>query len=338
MTASKRASFARVWTEVLDLVAIYLAPISTGLGDLIVSLPAIQALIQSGQPTYLISRTPMQEGLETRIPGLAGIIRETDFDLDSLSKEDVYINLRNHPLQTDFVWGSNEFQQLYPGFKITDVLKGICADYGIAANYEQLVPLPFNNRKETAGAIVFVPGSAGIVKCWPSYHWIELAGRLSQSGHKIVVVGQPDRSPIVKDCVDAGLPHISTPKIEDALDVLSSALCVIAGDTGLMHMAVHQNVPTVALFRYNDMFKRDYEHVRTITAPLCHQACIDLEFSAVPNKVISFDSFAENEQKVYWETWECTKESWRERCMSMISPEAVAQAVSDLVALSAGKR
>jgi ADP-heptose:LPS heptosyltransferase len=319
-------------------VAIYLAPISTGLGDLIVSLPALQALIQTGQPTYLISRTPMQEGLEHRIPGLAGIIRETVFDENSLSAEDVYFNLRNHPLQTDYIWGSAQFEKLYPGYKITDVLKGICADYGIAADYDKLTPLPFEKRNEAAGAVVIVPGSAGIVKCWPSYHWIDLAGRLSQTGHKILVVGQPDRSQIVKECVDAGLEHINTAKIEDALDVLSSAQCVIAGDTGLMHMAVQQNIPTVAIFRYNVMFMRDYPHVRTLAAPICHQPCIDLEFSAVPNKVISFDSFAENKQKVYWETWECTKESWPERCMSMILPEHVAQAVNELVSLSAGKR
>lgn len=319
-------------------MAIYLAPIAGGLGDLIVSLPVLQALIATGSPTYLICRTPMQEGLEHRIPGLAGSIRETYFDADSLSAGDVFFNLRNHPLQTDFIWGSEEFEQLYPGYKITDVLKGICKDFKIPADYDRLMPLPFNKRNEAAGTVVLVPGSAGIVKCWPSYHWIDLAGRLSQSGHKIAVVGQPDRSAIVRDCLDAGLMHISTPRVEDALDVLSSAACVIAGDTGLMHMAVQQNIPTVAIFRYNVMFMRDYPYTRTLAAPVCHQPCLDLEYSDVPNKVISFDAFCENEKKLYWETWECTKESWHDRCMSMILPEQVAQAVGELVSFSAGKR
>lgn len=61
-------------------MANYLAPVANGLGDLIVSLPALQALIKTGQPTYLVTRSPFQEGLEARIAGLAGSIREIDFD------------------------------------------------------------------------------------------------------------------------------------------------------------------------------------------------------------------------------------------------------------------
>ncbi|MCC7531763.1 MAG: hypothetical protein IT342_24885 [Candidatus Melainabacteria bacterium] len=315
-------------------MAYYLAPISTGLGDLIVSLPALQALIQTGTPTFLISRTPFQEGLESRIPGLAGMIRETAFRPDDLSEEDVFFNLRNHPLQTDYIWGSELFEKKYPGYNITDVMKGICADFGIAADYDGLTPLPFEKNSECDDAVVFVPGSAGIVKCWPSYHWIDLAGRLRKYGHKVVVVGQPERSVVVKDCLESGLPHVPTATMSDALDALSSARCVVAVDTGLMHLAVHQNVATVALFRYNVMFKRDYPHARSLIAPLCHQACIDIEYSSVPNKVIKYDSFVESEEKVYWETWSCTKENWSERCMASIQPELVQDAVGDLTSIS----
>ncbi len=319
-------------------MAYYLAPISSGLGDLIVSLPALQSLIQTGQPTYLISRSPMQEGLEERIPGLAGMIRETEFDVSALSSSDLYFNMRNHPLQTDYIWGSKEFFELYPGFKITDVIKGVCADFGIEAVYDTLSPLPFQMRSECAATVILVPGSAGIVKCWPSYHWIELADRLTKCGHRVAVVGEPDRSPIVKDCLESGLAHVPTPSLADALDVLSSALSVVAGDTGLMHLAVQQNVPTVALFRYNVMFMREFPHVRTLVAPACAQACIDIEYGAVPNKVTSFNSFIENEKKCYWETWQCTKEAWMDRCMSAIKPEQVEAAINELVSLAPTKR
>ncbi len=319
-------------------MAFYLASISTGLGDLIVSLQAMQALIETGKPTYLISRTPLQEGLESRITGLAGLIREIAFKPEELSLEDVFYNLRDHPLQTDYIWGSEKFEQHYPGYKITDVLKGICADFGIDANYDILSPLPFERRPPFVDAVVLVPGSAGIVKCWPSFHWIELANRLAKLGRKVVVVGQPDRSPIVKDCMESGLQHLPTETLVDALDALSSAACVVAGDTGMMHLAIHQNVPTVALFRYNVMFKRDYPHVRSISAPLCHQECIDIEYSSVPNKVIRYDSFEENEHKVYWETWTCAKENWSERCMASIQPEQVLNAISDLTSVSAASR
>ena len=69
-------------------MANYLAPVANGLGDLIVSLPALQALIKTGEPTYLVTRSPFQEGLEARIAGLAGSIREIDFDTAKRKADD----------------------------------------------------------------------------------------------------------------------------------------------------------------------------------------------------------------------------------------------------------
>lgn len=311
-------------------MANFLAPVANGLGDLIVSLPALQALIETGQPTYLVTRSPFQEGLESRISGLAGTIREIEFDEAKLKPGDSYYNLRNHPLQTDHIWASQEFEQQYPGYKINHVLKDICADFGIAADYDHLSPLPFNARCDAKDMVLFIPGSAGIVKCWPTQHWLNLAAELRSRGQKLALIGQPERSEIVRDCLNAGLEHISTPTITDALDAISSAKFVIAVDTGLMHLAVHQMIPTVSLFRYNVMFQRDYTHVRSLVAPRCHQSCIDIEFSAVPNKVVSFDSFKERENGIYWDTWKCTAERWEEHCMSAISVDSVLNAISEI--------
>lgn len=295
-----------------------------------VSLPALQALIATGKPTYLVTRSPMQEGLEERIDGLAGLIREIDFDPSSLSEDDVFFNLRDHPLQTDYIWGAGEFELLYPGYKITEVLVGICKDFGIAADYSMLKPLPYVRRQEVSDAIVFVPGSAGIVKCWPVSHWIELSELLKRKGLRCVVVGEPERSQVVEECLKKGLSHMPTPSLTDALDVLSSARSVIAVDTGLMHVAIQQSVPTVALFRYNVMFQRVYPYVRSLSAPRCPQECTDLEYSGAPNKVVSYDSFKPNEKKLYWESWQCSKEDWSQHCMAAITPQSVLAAIEDL--------
>ena len=54
------------------------APISFGIGDLVVSLPAIQALIAAGsrraEQTWLLARSPAQRRLAPRIVGLAGCV------------------------------------------------------------------------------------------------------------------------------------------------------------------------------------------------------------------------------------------------------------------------
>jgi len=52
------------------------APVSYGLGDLVVSLPAFQALIAEGDPVWLVARAPSQRLLAERIEGLAGVVDE----------------------------------------------------------------------------------------------------------------------------------------------------------------------------------------------------------------------------------------------------------------------
>ena len=59
---------------------VYVAPISFGLGDLVVSLPAIQALIAQGRhdgdETWLVTRSVAQARLADRIAGLTGWVDE----------------------------------------------------------------------------------------------------------------------------------------------------------------------------------------------------------------------------------------------------------------------
>ena len=76
-------------------MSIYLAPISRGLGDLIVCLPILHSLIAQGEETYLITRCHLQEGLDAAISGLAGSIKESDFKPDTLLASDRFINLRD---------------------------------------------------------------------------------------------------------------------------------------------------------------------------------------------------------------------------------------------------
>lgn len=307
-------------------MAYYLAPISNGLGDLIVSIPILQALIKTGEPTYLVMRSPAQDGLNSRLEGLAGAIKETDFEPDRIASSDTFFNFRAHPLQSDFIWGSKEFEEHYPGYTINDVLKGICKDFGIEVNFEVLKPLKFHRRPELSERIAFIPGSAGLFKCWPSAHWIELAARLSLDGLEVFVIGQPDRCAVVQEILDHGIDHVPTPELVDAIDVLSSSACAIAVDTGLMHAGVHQGVPTVGIFRYNKMFMPRYKHVRSFVGPVCAEACMEREFAGAPNEKLKYPVWE------FWEPLTCSLENVSERCMSQITPEMVGDAVRHLYA------
>lgn len=306
-------------------MAFYLAPISNGLGDLIVSIPILQTLIETGEPTYLVMRSPAQEGLTSRLEGLAGAIKESDFDPKSISTSDMFYNFRDHPLQSDYVWGSKEFEAHYPGYRINEVLKGICTDFGIEVDFETLRPLQFKKKSECEDRIAFLPGSAGLFKCWPSSHWIDLSQRLQTLGLQPFVVGQPERCLVVQELIEHGLEHIPTPELVDAIDVLSSSKCVIAVDTGLMHASVHQGVPTVGLFRYNTMFMRSYERVRSLVGPLCAEACMEREFAGAPNEKLKYPVWE------FWEPLTCALDDVAERCMTQISPAMVEDAVRQLI-------
>ena len=90
-------------------MAVYLAPLASGLGDAIVTLPLIYKSIEQ-QKTYLVARSPRQEGLFQAIEGLAGVVREPDLNTKViLGPDDQYLNLRLHPIQRDYVWGGEKF-------------------------------------------------------------------------------------------------------------------------------------------------------------------------------------------------------------------------------------
>src|SRR5271168_4188118 len=221
-------------------MATYFAPLAEGLGDAIVSLPLLFALIDKGE-TFLVARCPRQEGLTEAVEGLAGTVREVDLK-DRLKPNDTYINIRNHRIQTDYVWGSTEFAEHYNGYRVNDILAVMARDFGIEANFDKPRPLLYKHRKDSHDKIVFVPGTMTTAKTWSTQKWIELNRSLSERGLSVLMVGQPDRNEIVRELVSAGVDWIETPTVQDAIDVVSSAATVVSIDTGLMHIAVQQGV------------------------------------------------------------------------------------------------
>src|SRR5690348_7018014 len=102
-----------------------LAPVSFGLGDLVVSLPAIQALVNENARLWLVARAPSQRLLAERIAGLAGVVDEAGL---TRRPGDRLIDLRDHPLQRDYWWGSAAFAAEFGRLNINDILDRICRD------------------------------------------------------------------------------------------------------------------------------------------------------------------------------------------------------------------
>lgn len=305
--------------------AIYIAPPALGLGDLIVTLPVVQSLIRRGEEVYLIVRSDAHVDLTEQLPGLAGTVLEWRFSPTQLTAGDVYYDMRDHRLQKDYWWGGDRFMRAYPEYRINDILGHICDDLGLEVDLQDLAPLQFTPVQELSQTILLIPGSAFSFKCWPTYNWLELAYAIKD---QVKVIGEIDKSPAVQELLDSGLTHFPTPTLKDALHAISSAKAVVAVDTGLMHLAVNQGVPTVALYRHHPIYLRQFPHARAVIASQpCAQACYEEEIACAHNsRPAAGPNFSPRD-------WSCLSDGFR--CMDSLSSQQVLQTLSALLSATA---
>lgn len=262
-----------------------IAPVSFGLGDLVVSLPAIQALIKDDPSVWLVARAPSQRLLSERIGGLAGVIDEADLECGS---GDRLIDLRDHPLQRDFWWGSPAFEAEFGRLNINDILDRISTDLGIKADFSRPVALDAYPRVDLDRTVLLVHETDGADKSWPVDHWAAVVAILRAAGHDVAhVVRGYGPSPLN----DLGVPSVVAPTPAVAVDVLSACRGVIGVDTGLTHIAAQQSTPTVTICRRSSVYVREWPHCAALRAPECTELCIDHEMTYAYNRTVSMRNF-----------------------------------------------
>jgi hypothetical protein len=264
---------------------VYVAPISFGLGDLVVSLPAIQAVIAQGrhhgEETWLVARSDAQARLADRIGGLAGCVQEQSFDRDD--HDGRLVDLRDHPLQRDWWWGSPGFEDAFGTISINDILSGICTDFGIHADFTRPIPLTACPRPELGSSVLLVTESDGPSKQWPVDRWKSLADGLRARGHDVRLVTRDEPAPEMRAL---GIAEARAPSLGEALDVLGAARAVVGIDTGLTHLAVQQGTPTVTIFRAPAVFFRPWSHARAVLGDRCDDACVAAEAEYAYNDLV----------------------------------------------------
>jgi lipopolysaccharide heptosyltransferase I len=97
------------------------------------------------------------------------------------------------------------------------------------------------------------PGSSWPSKQWPVDHFTALAKRVvAEHGMKVVLVGGSDversRAELVAREVGDGALVAPDPDVRRLAALLSRARLFVGGDTGPMHVASAQGIPTVAIF------------------------------------------------------------------------------------------
>ena len=249
----------------------FIAPVSFGLGDLVVSLPVVQAAVtaggRSGTETWLVARSPSQAALAERVSGLAGTVAEGDV---ATRLPEALIDLRDHPLQRDYWWGSPEFAAAYGPLSINEIIARIGADLGVVGDFSAPVPLGFRDRPDAEGLVLLVAEADGTAKRWAPERWVELAAALGRRGLDVAVVTRGEGGNAL---VDHGLAELVAATPGEAVDVLSACRAVIGIDTGLTHIAAQQGTPTVTLSRTPAVYFRDWHHTRLVTGSGCDPVC-----------------------------------------------------------------
>ncbi len=261
------------------------APVSFGLGDLVVSLPAIQALVRQEPNVWLVARAPSQRLLAERIEGLASVVDEAGL---RCRHGDRLVDLRDHPLQRDFWWGSDAFEAEFGRLDINGILDRICTDFGISADFTLPAPLRASPRPDLARTVLFVHETDGPDKKWPAARWAELGAILRDDGHDVAHVTKGS-SPSQLDALDIPAVVASTPG--EAVDVLSACRAVIGIDTGLTHIAAQQGTPNVTICRRSSVYVRPWPHCAALRGGDCTEDCRAAEASYAYNRTVSLRNF-----------------------------------------------
>jgi hypothetical protein len=298
---------------------VYIAPVSFGLGDLVVSLPAVQALIaetsRTGAETWLVARSEAQGLLSPRIAGLAGWVDERDLERAPPGR---VVDLRDHPLQRDHWWGSPEFEAAFGSLSINDILTRMCADFGIAADFSRPVPLTAFPRPEVRECVLLVTETDGPGKHWPCDRWAALAAAVRADGLDVRLLSRAGSSPTMRA---AGVDDVLGPTPGDAVDLLGSCRAVVGVDTGLTHIAAQQGTPTLTICRRGSVFFRPWSHCRALTGEPCDDECLAIDQRRAYNERVSLRDFV-------WRPPTCPTNG---RCLAAIRPEQAIDALRELL-------
>jgi ADP-heptose:LPS heptosyltransferase len=96
-------------------------------------------------------------------------------------------------------------------------------------------------------------GAAAPSRCWPEDRFTAVARWARARGHRVVLTGSASEAPVAgRVAAAAGVPHddvlAGRTDLADLAAVVASARLLVAGDTGVAHLASAYRTPSVLLF------------------------------------------------------------------------------------------
>jgi ADP-heptose:LPS heptosyltransferase len=245
-----------------------------GLGDLLTALPALRALKASFPGHQRILAAPK------RLAGLAGITGTVDVVVpagpleplpESLSRVEVAVNLHGRGPQSHRI-----ILDLRPGrlicFEHAEVPESLGSpswrrdehevdrwcrllqESGIPADTSRLeLAPPLLTALADRGATLLHPGAASEARRWPIERWAQVARHEAGSGRRVIITGDSSERALCLSVAQlAGLPpscvYAGLTDLTELASLVAGAGRLVAGDTGVAHIATAVGTPSVLLF------------------------------------------------------------------------------------------
>ncbi|HET7767012.1 MAG TPA: lipopolysaccharide heptosyltransferase I [Burkholderiales bacterium] len=104
------------------------------------------------------------------------------------------------------------------------------------------------------GYLVFVHNASWKTKLWPERHWIDLIGKCTQAGFRVLLPwgNREEEARAKRLAVLAGVQVLPRLSLSEVGYVIAQAKACVCMDTGLSHLAAALDVPSVTLYGATD--------------------------------------------------------------------------------------
>lgn len=250
---------------------VLLALRALGLGDLLVTVPALRALRRAFPGHRLVLEAPGWLAPVVELTGAVDALRARERlavpeHQTPLTSVDVAVNLHGRGPQSSAL-----LDELEPARRIGHAAPGwpgprwaedvperrrwcdLLRWHGILADESDLLLDAPTAPSPAPGAAVVHPGAAYGAKRWPADRFAAVARSLAARGLTVVVTGSAaERETAAALAAAAGLPPGAVLAGRTGLDELTALLhdaaLLVCGDTGIAHLASAYRTPSVVLF------------------------------------------------------------------------------------------